>query len=180
MAERLGRGDWVLEALRALANSGVEAVRVEPLAKKLGVTKGSFYWHFGDRAALLAAVLADWERRATLAIIAEVEAAGGDARERLVALFRRALAADLRLDRRVRAWATDDAAAAAVLRRVDRRRIGYLRRLFAQMGHAKPLATALARLTYSAMVGAFELGFHAAGSEGERAARLYQELLTRL
>jgi AcrR family transcriptional regulator len=179
MADRLGRTDWVLEGLRVLAESGVEAVRVEPLAKRLGVTKGSFYWHFGDRAALLAAVLADWEQRATLAIIAEVEASGGDAGERLLALLRLGLATDGRLDRRVRAWATNDAAAATVLRRVDSRRIGYLRGLFAELGFTKPQAKARALLAYSAVVGRFELGFRAAGAERERAARLYQGLLTR-
>jgi AcrR family transcriptional regulator len=180
MADRLGRADWVAAAMRVLAGSGVEAVRVEPLAKRLGVTKGSFYWHFTGRPALLAAVLAEWERRATLAIIAEVEASGGGAGERLLALFRLALGADGRLDRRVRAWAVDDAAAAAVLRRVDRRRVGYLRRLFAALGFPQAQAGARARLAYSALVGGFELGLRTAGGERERAARLYHELLTRM
>lgn len=179
MADRLAREDWVAAALGLLAGSGVEAVRVEPLAKRLGVTKGSFYWHFSDRAALLAAVLAAWERRATLAIIAEVDAAGGPAGERLLALLRLAIGADGRLDRRVRAWAMDDAAAAAVLRRVDRRRVGYLRRLFAGLGFPEPQAAARAQLAYNALVGAFELGLRAAGGVRERAARFYHDLLTR-
>jgi AcrR family transcriptional regulator len=179
MAARLAREDWVAAALRLLAGSGVEAVRVEPLAKRLGVTKGSFYWHFSDRPALLAAVLAEWERRATLAIIAEVEASGGTAGERLLALLRLATGADGRIDRRVRAWAMNEAAAAAVLRRVDRRRVGYLRRLFAELGFPKSQAAARAQLAYHALVGGFELGFRIAGAGRERTARLYHRLLTR-
>ncbi len=178
MTERLGHGDWVVEGLRLLVERGVEAVRVEPLAKRLGITKGSFYWHFGDRAALLAAMLAEWERRATLAIIAEVDASGGGAAERLLMLVRLALAADGRLDRRVRAWATNDPAAADVLRRVDRRRVGYLRRLFVQLGFASPQAGVRAQLTYSALVGGFELGFRLAGRNRDRAADLYRHVLT--
>ena len=179
MANRLGREDWLLEALRVLAESGVEAVRVEPLAKRLGVTKGSFYWHFADRAALLAATLDDWERRATLAIISEVEASGGDPGDRLLKLFRLGLAADGRLDRRVRAWAQDDDAAAAVLRRVDRRRVAYLRQLFVGLGFSRPAAQARAQLIYSTLVGNFELGVRLAPREQQQTARLYQELLTR-
>jgi AcrR family transcriptional regulator len=178
MSERLGRADWVVEALRMLAERGVEAVRVEPLAKRLRVTKGSFYWHFGDRAALLAAVLADWERRATLAIIAEVEASGGSAGDRLLMLLRLGLAADGRLDRRVRAWAADDAGARLVLQRVDRRRVAYLQRLFVELGFPPPQAKGRARLAYCTLVGGFELGFRVAGRSRERAAHLYQSLLT--
>ncbi len=178
MAERLGHGDWVVEGLRMLAELGIEAVRVEPLAKRLGITKGSFYWHFGDRAALLAAMLQEWERRATLAIIAEVDACGGSAAERLMMLIRLALATDGRLDRRVRAWATNDAAAAAVLLRVDRRRVGYLRRLFEQLGFTPAQARVRAQLTYSALVGGFELGIRASGRTRDHAAGLYHHLLT--
>ena len=60
MAARLGRGDWLAAAKAALAESGVDAVRVEPLAHRLGITKGTFYWHFRDRPALPAALLEEW------------------------------------------------------------------------------------------------------------------------
>jgi AcrR family transcriptional regulator len=183
MAERLGRADWLLEALRVLAEGGVEGVRVEPLARRLGITKGSFYWHFADRAALLAALLEEWEQRSTLAIIAEVEASGGDAGLRLRELFRLALAADGRLDRRLRAWAEDDPRAAAVLRRVDRRRMGYLRRLFGELGFPAAEAKARARLAYLALVGGLTLSRRAvpaAPGALEEGARFYHALLTRV
>jgi AcrR family transcriptional regulator len=179
MAERLGRADWLQAALAALAESGVDGVRVESLARRLGVTKGSFYWHFADRAALLAALLDEWEQRATLAVIDDVEASGGGAAERLLALFRLAFAADGRLDRRLRAWAEDDEGAAAVLRRLDKRRLDYLRRLFTELGLPAAQAALRAELAYTALLGGFQLGFHLAGENRERAARMYHALLTR-
>src|SRR5215468_2006603 len=66
---RLGRSEWIHEGLRVLGEEGVEAVRVEPLAKRLGVTKGSFYHHFGDRDELLRALLDRWHERATSLVI---------------------------------------------------------------------------------------------------------------
>ncbi|HLZ66647.1 MAG TPA: TetR family transcriptional regulator [Aliidongia sp.] len=151
------RQDWLTAALGALARDGVATLRVEPLAKRLGVTKGSFYWHFADRAALLAAVLEEWERRATDAVIVEVEAAGGDAAAKLAGLFQITAAADGRLERAVRAWAASDAAAAAVQGRVDARRHAYLDAQFAALGFPADEAAARARIAYQAVVGRFAL-----------------------
>jgi AcrR family transcriptional regulator len=158
MADRLTRQDWLTAALGALARGGTEALRVEPLAKRLGVTKGSFYWHFADRPALLAAALAEWERRATDAVIVEVEAAGGDASVRLANLFRIAAAADGRLERAVRAWAAGDAAAAAVQGRVDARRHAYVAAQLAALGFSEDEAAARARIAYRAVMGGFAMG----------------------
>src|SRR3954453_2205160 len=72
--ESLGPADWAQAALDALAQGGLAAVAVEPLAKALGTTKGSFYWHFADRNGLIAAALARWEQRDTELVIAAVEA----------------------------------------------------------------------------------------------------------
>src|SRR3954452_9786901 len=84
--ESLAAGDWTEAALRALAHGGLAAGAVEPLAKSLGTTKGSFYWHFADRNALLAAALERWEERDTDLVIATV-ARGPDAATRLRALL---------------------------------------------------------------------------------------------
>ena len=165
MEERLTRQDWLRAALGALARGGVAALRVEPLAKRLGVTKGSFYWHFADRPALLAAVLAEWERRATDAVIVEVEAAGGDASTLLADLIRIAATADGRLERAIRAWAAGDAVAAAVLGRVDARRRAYLAMLFAALGFPEDEAAARARIAYQSAVGGFAMGEVRAGEE---------------
>src|SRR5712691_9495033 len=80
---RTPRSRWIEEALRALAAGGPDAVRIEPLAKSLGVTRGGFYWHFEDRDALLTEMLDRWERAATDEVIERVERSGGDARAKL-------------------------------------------------------------------------------------------------
>ena len=133
---RTPRGAWVDAGLQALASGGPEAVRIEPLAAALGVTKGGFYWHFADRGALLEEVLDTWERVSIDEAIDRVEREGGDARARLRTLF--ALSSTggdltrmvLKTDLAVRDWARRDPAVAARLRRVDNRRMAYLRSLF--------------------------------------------------
>src|SRR5215203_785743 len=77
--------DWVRAAYSAMTEGGIEAVAVEPLARKLGVTKGSFYWHFEDRKALLEATLGRWEKEFTEARIAAARQ-GADPRVRLIRL----------------------------------------------------------------------------------------------
>ena len=128
---RTSREQWVEQGLRALAAGGPDAVRVEVLAKALGVTKGGFYGAFADRDALLEAMLDTWERESTDEVLERVERAGGDAAARI----RRAGALTfsgerlLPIDLAVRAWARRDPAVAERLRRVDDRRMGLLREL---------------------------------------------------
>lgn len=181
MAARLGRDDWLAAATAALAEDGIDAVRVEPLAQRLGITKGSFYWHFRDRPALLAALLEEWEQRATLAIIDQVEAGGGTASARLLRLFLLTLDADPRLERRLRAWAAGDPAAAAIVERVDRRRLRYLRGLFAALGFTPPEARARAHLVYYSTLGEIALGSlnRASRAARLRAARLIHAMVVR-
>ena len=127
------RDRWVVEGLQALAEGGPEAVRVEVLAKRLGVTKGGFYWHFADRPALLAEMLDTWERTMVDDVIAEVDAGGGTGRERLLGLFRRAEAVPeaMPVELAIREWARREPAVLSRLRRIDNRRMEYMRRLFA-------------------------------------------------
>ena len=129
---RTPRSRWIDEGLRALAAGGPDAVRVEPLAKALGVTKGGFYWHFDDRQALLEEMLDAWERASVDEAIEQVEAEGGDARAGLGRLFALASSSQgvLTTDLAVRDWARRDPAVADRLRRVDNRRMDYLRKLF--------------------------------------------------
>jgi AcrR family transcriptional regulator len=131
-AIRTPRGRWIEEGLRSLASGGPDAVRVEPLARTLGVTKGGFYWHFKDRRALLDEMLDAWERVAVDEVIERVESEGGDARTRLRGLF--ALASSrgdvLPIDLAVRDWGRREKVVAKRLRRVDNRRMDYMRSLF--------------------------------------------------
>jgi AcrR family transcriptional regulator len=131
-ATRTPPGRWVEQGLRALAAGGPDAVRIEPLAQALGVTKGGFYWHFDDRRALLAAMLDAWERMSVDDVIEHVDRPGGDARARLRRLFELAFSGDriLRTDLAVRDWARRDRNVAQRLRRVDNRRMDYMRSLF--------------------------------------------------
>ena len=128
---RTPRGDWIAAGLNALARGGPEAVRVEPLARELGATKGSFYWHFDGRSALLEALLEDWQQSVVDDVIAQIDAGGGDARDRLRRLF--ALAGSRRdlpaVELAIRDWARRDKAVAERLRHVDNRRMSLLREM---------------------------------------------------
>ena len=131
------RSRWIDEGLRALAAGGSDAVRVESLAQALGVTKGGFYGYFDDRRALLDEMLDAWERTSVDEVIERVEAGGGGAEARLKRLS--ALAGSrggqaLKTDLAVRAWARRDRRVARRLRRVDNRRMDYLRSLFGALG----------------------------------------------
>ena len=130
---RTPRASWIDEGLRALGRGGPEAVRIEPLARSLGVSKGGFYWHFDDRRALLEEMLDAWERRWVDEVIEVVEAAEGDARARLRKLFGMASASGtelLKVEMAVRDWARRDEGVARRSRRVDNRRMDYMRSLF--------------------------------------------------
>jgi AcrR family transcriptional regulator len=131
---RTPRDSWVQEGLRALGVGGPDAVRVEKLAQALGVTKGGFYWHFEDRPALLEEMLDAWERLVVDEVIDRVESGGGDARAKLRRLS--ALAGSsrqlMKIELAVRDWARRDKAVARRLRRIDNRRMEYMRSLFGE------------------------------------------------
>lgn len=131
---RTPRESWIEEGLRVLAVGGPEVVRVEPLAKALGVTKGGFYWHFRDRQALLGAMLDTWETTLVDQAIEIADRGGGSGRTRLRRLF--AAAGErpgiLDLELAVRDWARREPAVAEPVTRVDNRRLAYLRPLFAE------------------------------------------------
>ena len=152
---RLGRQNWIDGALRVLAAQGVDAVRVERLAGDLKVTKGSFYWHFKNREALLLAVLQAWEARATHDIITMVEAGGGDAAMRLRTLGMEVFGSDGRLDRQVRAWSAHDPVARLAQERIDARRVAYLVQLLGEIGFDPEAARARALFSYQALIGQF-------------------------
>ena len=151
---RTPRSRWIEEGLRALAAGGPDTVRVEALAQALGVTKGGFYGHFADRNALLGEMLDTWERKAIDEVLERVERQGGDARARLrragALTFSREL---LPVDLAVRDWARRDPAVAERLRRVDNRRMDYLRLLFGAICPDQDEVEARSMLAFSLVIG---------------------------
>lgn len=147
---------WVQAGLSALSEGGVAAVRVELLAKRLKITKGSFYWHFSRREDLLSAMLEEWERSQTLGVIANVEAAGGNPHERFERLSAAVARLDMRLEAAMRSWAPSDGDVRQVIERIDAMRLSYLQSIIESAGVPVEPAIARARLVYFALIG--ELG----------------------
>jgi AcrR family transcriptional regulator len=153
---RLSAAHWETAALDALAENGLAGVAIEPLARRLGVTKGSFYWHFADREALLAAALTHWERSHTERIIDAV-AKVRDPRERLALLIGRGLAGG-RSDRIHLALATArHPLVRKTLARVTHRRLVYLESCYVELGQSRREAKRSALLAYAAYVGLVHL-----------------------
>jgi AcrR family transcriptional regulator len=154
---KVTRDDWLDAALAALAETGVSGVAVDPLAKRLGVTRGSFYWHFKDREALLREALERWEKESTLTLIEEL-APITDPLVRVRALFREALTSDKHsgLEPAIVAHAGHPVVA-AVLERVTRRRLDYLTELFSQFDLDAATARRQAVAAYAAYLGWIEL-----------------------
>jgi AcrR family transcriptional regulator len=150
---RTPRSTWIEQGLRALAAGGPDAVRIEPLARKLGVTRGGFYWHFADRQALLDEMLDTWERATTEAVIERLESEGGDAVAKLRRLFSLASRNVLMTDLAVRDWSRHDVGVAERLRRVDNRRMQYLRSLFGALSADADDVEARCMLAFSLLIG---------------------------
>jgi len=140
---RLGPAEWVNAGLKALAKSGFSALKADTLANRLGISRGSFYWHFADVSAFHAAILRRWREVALENIIKQLE---GTADDRLEALIYRAFAAGSGIERAVRAWATADARARAAVEAVDAERIRYLRKLLIEAGVHPSVARPRARI----------------------------------
>ena len=154
---RLSADDWAQAALDLIAEQGVSAVAVEPLARRLGVTKGSFYWHFPSRDALLQAALERWEAGEQENIFGSLEKVA-DPRERLRTLFQlvgHEVKPHIIYSELLKAL--DHPAVQPVIDRISQRRQEYLVAMFRQAGLQRTDATHRARLTYAAYVGFLQL-----------------------
>jgi AcrR family transcriptional regulator len=164
------------KATETLANQGVNAVRVEVLAKNLGVTKGSFYWHFKDRGALLAEVLRGWRSTATGRGEELAREQSADPRERLRILMQLAIenttigAPGGKLEQSIREWASTSDAAADALREVDLRRLNILNEMYRDTGMKKAEAEAYGFLLYAFTIGANRIS-HNIGRQAAQALR---------
>jgi AcrR family transcriptional regulator len=153
---RLGRHDWLDTGLELLAAGDRRSLTLERLCEQLGRTKGSFYHHFRDMPTYQLELLERWQRRHTEALIDDAQTVR-DPRARSERLRARVAAADLRLERAIRAWAQVEPIAKAAVTAVDERRIAYLSELaLARLGDPTR-AKIVARIEYAAFVGSVEL-----------------------
>jgi AcrR family transcriptional regulator len=153
----LSAADWERAAVELIAEKGVQAVAIEPLARRMGVTKGSFYWHFTSRESLLQQALQRWEEhdsRNLVKSLGEID----DPRERLMSFFRR-----VGKEKLTHEVYSELCAAAGhtqvepVLERVANRRMAHLAAAFHEMGMPEAQARHQARLTYSVYLGFLQL-----------------------
>lgn len=155
---RLTADDWINAAHELLASSGIAAVAIEPLARTLGVTKGSFYWHFSDRNALLTAVLERWER-GTEALIAASEQLA-DPRQRLARLIDETFSDELSTNRNINLALLDAGQhplVQPILRRTTARRLDHLQACYRALGFDTRTARLWALHGYATYLGTLRL-----------------------
>ena len=152
MADQLSAKDWLDAGLKALAASGFTALKADPLAKSLGVSRGSFYWHFADLDAFHAAILLHWRDAAAERIIADLETVP-DRESPLRRLLHRSFSGHLALEKAVRSWATSDGKARAAVQAIDRRRLDYVETLLRKAGVPQDIAQTRAQILYWAFIG---------------------------
>lgn len=169
MAKRLTAEQWVDAGLRALAREGFLALKADLLAKALGVSRGSFYWHFADLEAYHQAVIERWQVRATEWIMADIDRLLPA--QRLPALLFRAFHTEVSLEMAVRAWAVSSPAVRRAVEQVDAMRLDYTGDLLSAEG--APSAMAKARMIYWTY-----LGFVLIGGGEKQAGPVLDELLS--
>jgi len=176
VSRRLDRDAWLREALEVLRESGIDHVKVEPLAKRLGVTKGSFYWHFKDRPELLRALPQHWVESQTEPVLAYAEAIDRTPVEKMRAVLEFLAREDPdRYDNAMRAWAQFDPDVARMVAAIDKRRMEYAGSLFEQAGLSKAEAAFRARLWYF-----YDVGEHITGDTPADAAERLRRAERRL
>jgi AcrR family transcriptional regulator len=177
---RLGREEWIEGARAVLIESGVANVRVEPLAAKLGVTTGSFYWHFQNRDALLAALLEDWVSTNTQSWIAAAADDGRTGEQQfaaIVELWVTERGFSSAYDSAVRDWARTSEEVTDAVRKIDRKRIASLRKIFANLGYDADRAEVRARIMYYHQVGHYTMGLRDSPPTHQKYRPLYIEAL---
>ncbi|WP_299489354.1 TetR/AcrR family transcriptional regulator [Acaryochloris sp. IP29b_bin.137] len=183
---KLGRQDWINVGLMVLAEGGVEAVRIEPLAKRMNMTKGSFYWHFKNRNDLLDAILAEWVELDTNGIIKQVDQIDADPKTTLMYLLELAYAdndfmpglADGRIENAIRAWAKTDQKVAELIAQVDQKRLNYTKALFLKIGFSEAEALVRARLAYYSLLGELTIGVPTHQAHRAAEIRMQHAILT--
>jgi AcrR family transcriptional regulator len=163
-----------------LIAKGVERVRVDGLARTLEITRGSFYWHFPSRRALLDALLEDWRVRNTAPFLAAARDGARSGEEKfhaLVDIWLDESEYDPAYDAAIREWARTSARVANLVRKVDRRRIDLLATICRELGYERQEAEIRARITYFHQVGYYALGLRESDRTRRRLAPIYTRVL---
>lgn len=157
---QLTRVSWIAEALAVLVDQGIDAVQITALARRLDVTRGSFYWHFENREELLDALIAEWRARNTGVMLSALDGAESlnDGILRLFSVWVDHTQFDPKLDQAVRDWARRDAKLGAVVAREDDSRVDAIARFFAAHGYEHPESFIRARVIYFTQVSYYALG----------------------
>jgi len=151
---QLNRESWVLVAFDTLYEDGIDAVRIEPLAKKMNVTKGSFYWHFKNRTELHEALLSYWEKEMTQSVLDAANEFHGSPKQRLINTLRDVIGKErTKYDPAVRTWARNDTKVKKVVEYIDKIRLSFLHGLFVDIGFDKQEAEIRSRLMYYYIMG---------------------------
>lgn len=153
---RGSREVWLTAARDAFVDSGIDAVKIQPLASRLDLSRTSFYWFFPDRAALLDALLADWEATNTGSLTRATEEYAETITEavlNLIGIFLEGGPFQTRLDLAVRGWAHQSDAVAAQVHAADTARLTAIRAMFARFGFGPGEADVRARTVYLAQIG---------------------------
>ena len=176
--KQLTREDWIRGALELLSTAGVEGVKIVRLAERLGVTSGSFYWHFKNRRELLDALLDYWAREMTDAAIEAAKRVEGPPKERIWQLMNQVMDDGLaRFDLAIWHWAQSDAAAKTAFQRSVANRFEFAIWMFREAGFSKSQAEARGRLMVVYMMGESTLIPDAPGKRKELLGLKY-EILT--
>lgn len=176
--------DWITAATEVLVDQGIDRVRVDLLASTLGVTRGSFYWHFRDREDLLRRVLQAWRAQATENLTARLERAHADPMAQLrdvISLpFRgRSAARAARIELAIRAWARRDEMARHAVDEADAARIGYIAQIFSSLGFGILEARSRAFLLYAYVVGESQMPNQGTANTRTERAKFVEKLLAR-
>lgn len=176
---KLTAQDWIDIAEYELAKSGISAVRIEPLAKKLKVTKGSFYWHFSSRKELFEKILLNWRTRSTVAIIERLNDTEFTPKERLRKLFlipykRNTKNNGVALELAIRNWSQNDKAVQEMLNEVDSHRLTFIAMIFENLGYEKEEAEIRASRFYYTLQGISVVNVH---KDKEAIEKIFETLL---
>lgn len=177
---RLGKDAWVLAARDALIDGGIEAVKIDRIAKSMEATRAAFYWHFSDRDELLNDLLAHWKVTSSRAYeeIVENELADGQAElEAINNMWLEEKSYDPAYDGAMREWARISKPVARVVRQVDQRRIDILTRIFVDLDYPEDEAFIRARVAYFHQIGYLALGLNESRKTRHELAPIYLKVL---